>query len=176
MHSYWAYVLVGDNDTGKTTFQKYLVSHLCGEQPYQRLPSNLRKDIKHARVPRGVSTLSTMGRSFQENIENYRDIEYFFANHFKKADICILSSHARGRAIDHVTDMIRLLRLRAYNVAGVFFSNRYNNHAAQISLLDWDERLWLENRPADTVDLIERRIARLAYEFAQMLIARAALQ
>ena len=176
MHSYWAYILVGDNDTGKTTFQKYLVSHLCGQQPYQRLPSNLHKDIKHARVPRGISTLSTMGRSFQENIEKYRDIENFFANHFETADICVLSSHARGRAIDHVREMIRQLKLRAYNVAGVFFSNRYNNPTAEISLLHWDERLWLENQPADSDDLIERRIARLAHEFAQMLIARAALQ
>ena len=29
MLSYWAYILIGNNDTGKTSFQKYLVSDLC---------------------------------------------------------------------------------------------------------------------------------------------------
>ena len=29
MLSYWAYILIGNNDTGKTSFQKHLVSDLC---------------------------------------------------------------------------------------------------------------------------------------------------
>ena len=40
MLSYWAYILIGDNDTGKTGFQKYLVSELCGRR-YKRLRRNL---------------------------------------------------------------------------------------------------------------------------------------
>ena len=127
-------------------------------------------------MPRGVATLSTMNRSYQEKIGDYQDIENFFARHFKKADICILSSHTHGRAIDHVREMIKQLRLRAYNVAGVFLSNGYNDDAAKISLLDWIERLWLENPPVNSDASIERQIARLAHEFAQMLIARTTLQ
>src|ERR1039458_4265016 len=37
MFSYWAYVLIGNDKTGKTSFQRNLVSHLCGKR-YTRLP------------------------------------------------------------------------------------------------------------------------------------------
>jgi hypothetical protein len=40
MISNWAYILIGDNDTGKTTFQKHLLEILCG-QSYDRLPRNI---------------------------------------------------------------------------------------------------------------------------------------
>jgi hypothetical protein len=32
MFSYWAYILIGNNETGKTSFQRYLVSDLCNKQ------------------------------------------------------------------------------------------------------------------------------------------------
>ncbi len=175
MHSYWAYILIGDNDTGKTKFQKYLVSLLCNKQ-YERLPSNLKSDITHARMARGVATLSTMNRSFQEHIGRYGDIEEFFASDFEKADICILSSHTHGRAIDDIGGMIQQLKVRAYNVAGVFFSNGYNDAAREISLLGWDERLWIENPHEKEKELIDPQLERLAHEFAHLLIARATLQ
>ena len=172
MLSYWAYILIGNNDTGKTGFQKYVVSELCDQQ-YQRLPRNLMTEITHPRMPRGVATLSTMNRSYQE-IADYEDVAKFFRNHFKEAEICILSSHAHKPAIDDLKEMIRELRHRAYNVAAVFFSNGYNEDAAEISLLDWDERLWLNNPPAESDSEIQTQIQRLAKEFAQLLIARAA--
>ncbi|MBG0810335.1 hypothetical protein IY145_13225 [Methylosinus sp. H3A] len=174
MLSYWAYILIGNNDTGKTSFQKHLVSDLCNLQ-YQRLPRNFLTDITHPRMPRGVATLSTMNRSYQEKIVDYGDVASFFQSHFKEADICILSSHAHTPSIDHVRDMIRELRRRAYNVAAVFFSNGYNNEAAEISLLDWDERLWLDNPPLEQEAAIQSQIARLANEFAHLLIARATI-
>ena len=172
MLSYWAYILIGNNDTGKTGFQKYVVSELCDQQ-YQRLPRNLMTEITHPRMPRGVATLSTMNRSYQE-IADYEDVAKFFRNHFKEAEICILSSHAHKPAIDDLKEMIRELRHRAYNVAAVFFSNGYNEDAAEISLLDWDERLWLNNPPAESDSEIQTQIQRLAKEFVQLLIARAA--
>ena len=175
MLSYWAYILIGNNNTGKTTFQKRLVSLLC-DREYKRLPRNRRREIKHGRMPRGIATLSTMSRSYQEYSETYGDIENFFQEFFAEADICILASHAHGTGIDHVKEMIRQLRLRNYNVAGVFFSNGYNDDARQISLLDWDERLYLHNPHADSSEVIEKQIARLAQEFTNMLIGRAALQ
>ena len=174
MLSCWAYILIGNNDTGKTGFQKYVVSELC-EHRYQRLPRNLLSDITHPRMPRAVATLSTMNRSYQE-IADYESVAKFFGEHFKEAEICILSSHAHNPAIDDLREMIRELRLRVYNVAAVFFSNGFNEDAAQISLLDWDERLWLENPPADSDEQIQIQIERLAKEFAQLLIARAANQ
>lgn len=175
MLSYWAYILIGDNDTGKTTFQKRIVSLLC-DRDYERLPRNRRREIKHGRMPRGIATLSTMNRSYQEYSGEYGDVEGFFRNHFAEADVCILSSHANGDAINQVQEMIRQLRLRNYNVAGVFFSNGYSEEASNISLLDWDERLQLHNPHADSHDLIAKQLAELAQEFVQLLIARSALQ
>ena len=72
--------------------------------------------------------------------------------------------------------MIRELKLLAYNVAAVFFSNGYNADAAEISLLDWDERLWLDNPPAKSDAAIQTQIEGLAKEFAQLLVARGAQQ
>ena len=174
MLSNWAYILIGNNDTGKTGFQKYLVSELCNQR-YQRLPRNMVTDITHPRMPRGVATLSTMNRSYQE-VEKYGGVANFFQSHFQDADICILSSHTDKPVIRHISEMIRGLKLRAYNVAAVFFSNGYNNDAAEISLLDWDERLWLDNPKADTETEIKSQIEQLAKEFAQILVARAAQQ
>ena len=176
MLSYWAYILIGDNNTGKTSFQKYVVSELCDEQ-YKRLPKNLLLDITHSRMPRGFATLSTMSRSYQE-VDDYEDVANFFREYFEDAEICILSSHAHKLAIDDLREMIRELRLRrrTYNVAAVFFSNGYDEDVAEISLLDWDERLWLENPPADSKTEIQTQIKQLAKEFSELLIARAARQ
>ena len=174
MLSHWAYILIGNNETGKTRFQKCVVSELCDHQ-YQRLPRNVVTEIIHPRMPRGIATLSTMNRSYQE-VANYRDVANFFQKYFEEASICILSSHTHGPAIDHLRDMIRELRRRAYNVAAVFFSNGYNEDAVEISLLDWDERLWLDNPPVDSHAGVETQIERLAREFAQLLISRASQQ
>lgn len=133
MLSYWAYILIGDNDTGKTSFQKYLVSDLCNRQ-YERLRSNRLTRITHPRMPRGVAKLWTMNRSYQEKIAEYGDVANFFRSHFEEADICILSSHAHGPSIDHLREMIRELRLRAYNVAAVFFSNIQQRRGRNLSV------------------------------------------
>ena len=106
--------------------------------------------VGHPRMPRGVATLSTINWSYQEKIAEYGDVANFFRSYFKEADIFILSSHAQEPAIDYLRETIRELRLRAYNVAAVFFSNGYNEDAAEISLLDWDDRLRLYNPAAAT--------------------------
>lgn len=176
MFSYWAYILIGDNNTGKTGFQKYLVSELCN-QKYQRLRRNRLSEITNLRMPQDFKTLSAMNRSYQE-VAEYGSVANYFRKHFVEADICILSSHAHHPANKQLREMIRELRLRAYNVAAVFFSNGYNNNnnTAKISLLDWDERLWLENPEAESEKDIQFQIERLAKDFAQLLVARAAQQ
>jgi len=40
------FVLIGDDRTGKTTFQKMLIEKICKEN-YERLPVNTKLDIKH---------------------------------------------------------------------------------------------------------------------------------
>lgn len=176
MFSYWAYILIGDNNTGKTSFQKYLLSELCNQQ-YQRLRQNRVSEITHLRMPQDFKTLSTMNRSYQE-VAEYGSVTNYFRKHFMEADICILSSHAHPPARKQLREMIRELRVRAYNVAAVFFGNRYydDDNAAKISLLDWDERLWLENPEAVSEKDIQLQIGRLAKEFAQFLVTRAAQQ
>lgn len=175
MFSYWAYILIGNDLTGKTSFQRYLVRELCGQYK-ARLRTNLVTAITHPAMPRGVETLSTMNRSYQEKIRQYGTVHGFFANHFKDADICILSSHTHQPSQAHIEDIIRELRLRAYNVAAVFFSNGYDTDAEQISLLDWDERLWIENPLLEKPEDIQAQLALVAVRFANLLIARAARQ
>jgi hypothetical protein len=175
MHSYWAYILVGDDRTGKTSFQKHLIAYLC-EKTYERLDCNLCFDIVHPRMPRGVATLSAMNRSFSEKIQHYKDVSTFFSEYFEEADVCILSSHAQDPSVRYIRDMIRELKLKAYNVAVVFFSNSYDESASNISLLDWDERLWIDNGPIKAEDEIQEQLAQRAKAFGDLLISRASYQ
>lgn len=175
MFSYWAYVLIGNNNSGKTGFQRHLVSELGGQPIKSKLSTNLETRITHPRMPRAVETLSTMNRSYQEKIGVYGSVQEFFENHFQPAEICILASHSHDPAKQQLTEMIRELRLQFYNVAAVFFSNSNEDEAAEISLLNWDERLWINNPKAGTDEEIDSQLRRLAGEFAQMLIARAAV-
>lgn len=92
MYSRWAYILVGNNDTGKTSFQRNVVSELCGIK-YDRLPRNIVKDINHPRAPRKLRTIFTSNRSYQEKIGEYKTVENYFSVFFREADICFLASH-----------------------------------------------------------------------------------
>lgn len=175
MFSNWAYILIGDNNTGKTSFQRFLVEALCQES-YTRLPRNVVKDIDHPRAPKKLKTLFTANRSYQEKHGEYLNPKNYIRNFFKDADICILSSHTHGSSIQDVQVMLDELKLRAYNVAGVFWSNDYGSDAQLISSLPWQERLWIENPHLEDEDSISSQIKQQAYEFAEMLVARAYAQ
>jgi GTPase SAR1 family protein len=175
MFSSWAYVLIGDNNTGKTSFQRYLVEALCQEK-YIRLPRNVIKEIVHPRAPKKLKTLFTANRSYQEKQSEYLSPKNYINSFFKDADICILSSHSHGTSIQDVQVMIDELVQRAYNVAGVFWSNDFGSAAQNISLLAWQERLWIENPYLEDADEISSQIKNQAYEFAEILLARAYAQ
>lgn len=172
MLSYWAYILIGENNTGKTNFQKNVVFDLCGKK-YKRMSRNLLSEITNPQMPRGVGTLFTMNRSYQEGISKYKSVSGFFNDYFQEADICILSSHSNGQAIDHIREMMFELKCRAYNVAAVFLSNGWNADAAHISSLDWNERLWLNNKETKGEFAIQNQIEGLSSEFSRVLISRA---
>ena len=172
MFSFPAYVLIGDDRTGKTNFQKFLISTLC-RRSFTRLPRNLVLDIVHPRMPRGCGKFMSMNRSFQEKRDEYIDIDFYFNNIFKDADICVLSSHTHDPSIDDLRKMIARLKTRCYNPKAVFFSNGYNAYAELISLLDWEERLWIDNPQRDSEEEFLEQIRYLAEEFANLLIARA---
>ncbi|MDP3700744.1 MAG: hypothetical protein Q8R72_07545 [Hylemonella sp.] len=176
MFSNWAYILVGDNNTGKTSFQRYLIQALCGKE-YGRLPRNVVNDITHPRAPKKLETLFTVNRSYQETASEYRSVPNYFAKFFEDADICILSSHSHGTAIDEIRQMHEHLISNAYNVAGVFWSNDFGVESQRISKeIPWQERLWVDNPRLKNAERVPSQLRRLAYEFAEILVERARFQ
>jgi hypothetical protein len=175
MFSSWAFILIGDNNTGKTSFQRFVVEALCGKL-YDRLPRNVIKEITHPRAPKKLETLFTANRSYQETQDEYKSIENYFSSFFKEADICILSSHSHNSSIQDVEQMRAELAARGYNVAGVFWSNEFGVSARRISALPWQERLWIENPILTGEEQIHDQIKLQAYEFTEMLISRSHMQ
>lgn len=174
MFSHWVYILIGNDNTGKTSFQRYLLWHLCGQR-YTRLQRNIVQSISHPRAPKGLSTIFTCNRSFQEKRSEYKSVENYFRHFFQEEDIGILSSHTH-ESKNEVAQMIRELRRRCYNVAGVFWSNAFDDDAREIALLTWDEVLWVENPQLTDKQEIKAQLDQIAEHFSEFLIARASIQ
>lgn len=175
MFSRWAYILIGNNDTGKTSFQRNLIAEFGGER-YERLPRNVVTRITHPRAPRKLATLFTANRSYQEKLDEYESVENYFEKFFTAADICILSSHTSGDSRKQVEEMIHQLSRRCYNVAAIFWSNDFHESAEEISLLPWQERLWIHNPLLEDEDEIREQLVRIASEFSEMLLERSHTQ
>ena len=163
-----SYILIGNNNTGKTTFQKKLIYYLCEESKGKydkKLISDLSYDITHRDAPRKLRKLFTMGRSLQEVGYHKKVDEYFKdTSKFKEEDICILSSHL---FIDDIKEMIEHLKSRYYEVEAVFFTNAQNSHTSEISKLDWDGRNIIENNDKK---VWEKQIKEAAEHFGNMLL------
>jgi hypothetical protein len=175
MFSYWAYVLIGKNDTGKTSFQKHLLWHLCERRP-KRLQVNIVEHIVHPLAPKSLETLFVCNRSYQELRSRYKSVDNYFRNFFRDANICTLSTHTHGKSIDDADAMIRNLKSRRYNVAGVFWSNSFDDDARKIACLSWTELLWIENPKVRGEEEIKVQLERIALHFSQFLLARARIQ
>jgi len=174
MFSRWAYILIGNNNTGKTAFQKHLLWYLCGQR-YDRLPRNIINNITHPRAPRALATIFTCNRSFQENLNEYRSVELYFQQFFRDADICILSSHVRAAALQ-IGEMVQNLKRRYYNVAGVFWSNAADEETREIALLPWNETLWIDNPILTDQMQINLQLEQIARHFTDFLIGRSQVQ
>jgi hypothetical protein len=72
--------------------------------------------------------------------------------------------------------MIRNLKRRCYNVAGVFWSNSFDPAAEEICLLPWNELLWIENPTSSSKKTVYFRLDEIALRFSDFLIARANIQ
>ena len=140
-----AYILIGDDRTGKTTFQKHLILYLCGIDKFSKLNTNLVHLINHPESPRKLQNLFTINRSVQEKMGEYKSIKNYFENYFKDADICILSSHAHDNSINDLREMIEILNSRYYNVEAVFFSNHLNDNTSEIAKLPWNSKNIVQN-------------------------------
>ena len=67
-------------------------------------------------------------------------------------------------------------RKKAYNIGGVFWKNCYNSNAQAISLLDWDERFFIDNPKTENKEESQNQINKVAKEFEEMIIKRSHLQ
>lgn len=175
MFSHWAYILVGRDKIGKTGFQRNLVRHLCNVH-HHRLRVNTINKITHHRAPRGMRTLFTSNRSYQEKRQKYGSVENYFTSFFKDADLCILSSHAGKSSRPEIAEMISLLRGRCYNVGGVFWSNADHADSQLVAQFSWDEVFWIDNPMLGNNEAIEGQLDRIALQFADMILSRAAFQ
>lgn len=109
------FVLIGDNNTGKTTLQKVLIERICNEY-YDRLPTDTILDIKHPEIKRKYRRISFANRSYQE--KKYETVNDYFENHFRDACVAFVSSHL---VLEDIEQIIINGRQRFFNVYGVFF-------------------------------------------------------
>jgi hypothetical protein len=162
----WAYILIGDNNTGKTIFQKELIQYVNGSW-YVKLSCNQVFDVNIRIATRNAKNISFMNRSYQEKQTCYISVQGFFASHFEDADIAILASHL---CQTDIADMIQELKKRFYNVCGVFFENSIAKNSSQNSVIsslpDWDERYYVENPETDIEDNYNHMLRKSALEFA----------
>lgn len=180
MFSYWIYVLVGQNRTGKTSFQRYLVNDLCDNERVNVMGHwNVQL---HA--PRRLLSLFVANRSYQEvakgkygSVENYLDAAVFVNS--QRPHVIILSSHSDAKSVSDIEEMARQGKLRSYNIAGVFFSNSKGPALNKIKLeCEWSERLWIDNPliAQKKEDIISDQLRRLATDFGDLLAHRSIFQ
>ncbi|MFW6016860.1 MAG: hypothetical protein ACOCRK_10520 [bacterium] len=178
MLSRWVYILIGDNDTGKTTFQKEILNILCSEKR-NKLNCNVIFPITYPHAKGKLENLFLMSRSYKEkeDLGDYKSVSDYFNNHFVKDssnDVIILSSRFNN---SHLKLMIEECHKRIYNVSGVFFSNSFNVNNSSVSLLNWDERLWFENPiVVKNSNEWEKQIKNIAIEFVKMIVNRVDIQ
>jgi energy-coupling factor transporter ATP-binding protein EcfA2 len=172
IRSKWLIILVGPNDTGKTTLQKKLIKLLSDDNRDIRLDCNCLFQITHSSLVRKLRTFSIGNRSIHEKLDEYESVEGYFSSHFCEADLCFISSHL---VVGDINQMISQGHRRFYNVCGVFFSNSIARDAegnANISDLPWDERLLAENEPTSDHTRWDEQLHRVAESIVRMLIER----
>jgi hypothetical protein len=164
----WSYILIGNDKTGKTGFQKEVIKFIALTE-YKRLDCNLDFTVNARIGSNNTKTIFIMNRSFQEKSE-YKTVGSYFSSYFRDADASILSSHLVQADIKQ---MIMELKKRFFNVCGVFFENstaidKSSNEA--IAALDWDQRYYIKNPAGD--ENWECNIRNGAAEFSSHLLSK----
>jgi hypothetical protein len=165
---YWAYVLLGNNNTGKTSFQKEMIAFISHEK-YQRLERNKVVPVATSIGANNTKKVSFMNRSLQES---YNNVDGFFSSDFQAVDACVLSSHLVQPDIEA---MIKELKMHVYNVCGVFFQNSCEigggmEENRRIALLDWDEKYFIKNPQSDDPSVWEQNLRQGAWELSNHLL------
>jgi len=173
-----ALCVLGDDRTGKTTFQKKIIKLLAYDNRDIRLDCNLLFDVKHSHLIRKLRNFSIANRSYHEKTTEYGSVEDYFNNYFREADMCFISSHVtHGGAVyvDDIKQMITEGQRRFYNVCGLFFENsiaKARQANRDISVLHWDERWVVANPQTEEQEQQDSQLLRAAEELVQMLIER----
>jgi len=155
------FILIGNDRTGKTTLQKKLIKRLCGID-YKKLETNLAFDINHPEIKRKYNKISFGNRSYQEKKDVYKSVNEYFENHFNEQKIAFISSHLNESDLN---EMLTNGKGMFYNVVGVFFTNSIKQDKTSnrnISELNWDERLVIENPISDNGDVINEQLEKIA--------------
>ena len=163
---------MGRNDTGKTTFQRNLILHLCDVR-YTRLSLNAVNNISRVHASRTLRTIFTANRSYQEKKSKYRSVHNHFDHYFGDADVCVLALHPE---LPDIEQMIRELRGRCFNVAGVFWTNAFPDRLRNIAHLNWTEIMRIENPVLVRRSRIENQLDRIAREFADLIVTPSHIQ
>jgi hypothetical protein len=147
-----AYILIGDGNTGKTTFQKELI-YMLNHSWYERLPKNKVIDVTVNVGSKNIQQVFLMNRSYQEYLDEYKSVSNYFKNFFTDTGACIMSSHLVRTDIEK---MITELQKRFFNVCGVFFSNSIEKDEKTnmeiSSQLMWDEKMVIDNPIVESTD------------------------
>lgn len=175
LKSKWLFVLLGNDQTGKTSLQKKIIKLLSDDNRDIRLECNNVFQITHPYLIRKISTFSIGNRSYQEKIDDYKTVSGYFENYLQQADFNIFSSHLICADVEQI---ITLAHRKYFNVCGIFLSNSIEANQidnAEISQLPWDERLVANNPITSNSDLQDKQLQSIAEVFIQMLIHRTLL-
>lgn len=165
----WVFVLLGNNNTGKTTFQKKILYKLFGWK-YDKLPSK-----KVHVLPAGYNmheTIFIMGRSLQEWLGKVT-VPGMFKNDIEEADIVVLSSHVDDSygCMEDIRQMIEYGHLYGYNVCAIMFENSDRSTARYQSAMamPWDKRIYFVNPRTSSESRMEAQLEQLATEFIEYI-------
>ena len=169
----WVFVLIGNDGTGKTTFQKCLIRALTDDNRDIRLDCNCVFNITHPSIVRKIQTLLIGNRSLQEKMpDDYHSVDDYFDRHFVDADVCLISTHLVEPDVEKI---LKRCHRKLFNACAVFFSNSVDANPegnGRISELNWDERWWVENPLIEGAEHQNRQIEAAVASFVQMLIER----
>ncbi|TGM97301.1 hypothetical protein [Leptospira dzoumogneensis] len=146
MRRKYSYILLGNGDIGKTTFQKYLLEIVAGKS-YTKLSTGRVHSICLRSGLKNYEKIFVLGRSWQEIKERFRKVADLFTRSEggDESDIAILSSHLVAQDI---MDIINEAKLNLYKCIGVVFSNAYEKSETKfkdILELPWTEIVRIEN-------------------------------
>ena len=113
------YILLGDDKSGKTTFQKYLIEELLGIK-YSRMQSDLVLDVRHTKCK--YPYIYFIGRSIQERNKVHENIEKHVNQVMQCEDTCFfLSSHIV--VYDDIRKLVSAIKAWTDNITFIYLIN-----------------------------------------------------